>query len=81
MLNQKPNVVFVFSDQHRAEAVGYEGNPDVLTPNLDRLAAESLVFKTAFKQAGYDTAYIGKWHIDGHLSWGPPHNPRSRKKE
>ena len=42
-----PNVVYVFSDQHRAQAVGYMGNADVLTPNLDRLREESVHFSTA----------------------------------
>ncbi|MFI2857973.1 sulfatase [Paenibacillus sp. JSM ZJ436] len=106
-MKEQPNVVYVFSDQHRAEATGYNGNPDVKTPNLDALARESVSLDTAvanvpccspyratfltgryplthgvfvndvhlnheavscadaFKCAGYDTAYIGKWHVDG----------------
>lgn len=104
----KPNIIFVFADQWRAQATGYAGNPDVKTPNLDQLAKESLNFSRAisgcpvcspyraslltgqypltngvfvndvclnqnttslaqaFTAAGYDTAYIGKWHLDGH---------------
>ncbi len=103
----KPNLVFVFADQWRAEAVGYAGNRDVRTPNLDRLAGRSVNFVNAvsccpvcspyraslltgqyplthgvflndvplrneavsiaevYRQAGYKTAYIGKWHLDG----------------
>ena len=103
-----PNVVFVFGDQWRAQATGYGGDPNVRTPNLDALAAESVNFThavagcpvcspyrasmltgqrplthgvfvndvylqpqatsvaEAFSAAGYDTAYIGKWHVDGH---------------
>jgi arylsulfatase A-like enzyme len=95
-------------DQWRASATGYAGDPNVRTPNLDRLAKEGLNFRNAvsvnpvctphraalmtgryptttgmflndaslpmnelcmgdiFKSAGYDTAYIGKWHLDGH---------------
>lgn len=106
-MNKRPNVVYVFGDQHRAEATGYAGNPDVHTPNLDRLKEESVIFSTAvstipvcsphrasfltgcyplthgvfvndvhlnheavsiadaYQQAGYDTAYIGKWHVNG----------------
>ncbi len=102
------NVVFVFADQWRAQATGYAGNAQVATPNLDRLAQESVNFThavsgwpvcspwrgslltgqyplthgifvndvpladsgirlgEAFSRAGYDTAWIGKWHIDGH---------------
>ena len=105
---KKPNIVFVFGDQWRAQATGYAGNPTVKTPHLDRFATESInltqavsgypvcsparaslltgqfplthgVFVNdvhldnsavsiaqAFKQGGYQTSYIGKWHVDGH---------------
>ena len=43
--NKKPNVIFILADQWRADAVGYAGNPDVITPNLDKLAKESFVFE------------------------------------
>jgi len=35
----KPNLVFILADQWRAEATGYAGNLDVITPNLDKLAS------------------------------------------
>lgn len=105
---QRPNVVFLLTDQWRAKATGFENDPNVRTPNLDRLARESIRFSQAisvcpvctpyraalmtgryptttgmflndlylpdeevclaevFQQAGYQTAYIGKWHLDGH---------------
>jgi arylsulfatase A-like enzyme len=44
---RKPNVVYVFTDQWRASATGYAGDPNVKTPHLDRLAAESFNFKNA----------------------------------
>jgi arylsulfatase A-like enzyme len=43
----RPNVIYVFADQWRASAAGYSGNPDVKTPHLDALAAESVNFKNA----------------------------------
>lgn len=46
-VGKRPNVVFVLTDQWRASAVGCAGNPDIQTPNLDRLAAESFNFKNA----------------------------------
>jgi arylsulfatase A-like enzyme len=106
-VERKPNLVFVFADQWRAEATDYAGNKDVVTPNLDKLAGESVNFTTAvsgcpvccpyraslttgqyllthgvflndvplssdavtigkvYRQMGYATAYIGKWHLDG----------------
>ena len=39
------NVLFLFPDQMRAQAMGCMGNPDVKTPNLDRLAREGLLFR------------------------------------
>ena len=39
-----PNVVLVMSDQHRADMMGCAGDAGVLTPNLDRLAAEGVRF-------------------------------------
>jgi len=104
---RRPNVLFVFADQWRAQALGYAANPDVRTPNLDRLARRAVNFANAvsgcpvccpyraslltgqyplthgvflndvplrndalsiarlYAQAGYDTAYIGKWHLNG----------------
>lgn len=106
-LTKSPNIVFVFADQWRAQSTGFSGNTDVITPNIDRLADESVVFTNAicnmpvsspyraslltgqyplthgifmndvslnpdantmgkiFKASGYNTAYIGKWHLDG----------------
>ena len=44
---QRPNVLWIFGDQHRGQATGYMGDPNVATPNLDRLAAEGLTFTHA----------------------------------
>jgi arylsulfatase A-like enzyme len=115
---EKPNIVFVWADQWRAAATGYAGDPNVKTPNLDRLAACGVNFTHAvsgcpvctpfrasfmtgqrptthglflndahlsddavtlgkvLKAAGYDTGYIGKWHLNGRgrLSYIPPEN-------
>lgn len=102
-----PNVVLVLADEWRAQSVGFNGNKDVLTPNLDRLASHAVNYTNmisscpvccpyraslltgqyplttgvfvndvplnpkastiskVFKAAGYQTAYIGKWHLDG----------------
>jgi arylsulfatase A-like enzyme len=38
------NILFVFSDQHRWCDLGCYGNPDVISPNLDRLAETGLQF-------------------------------------
>jgi arylsulfatase A-like enzyme len=41
------NVIWVVTDQLRAQALGYAGDPNVATPNLDRLAAEGVNFTRA----------------------------------
>jgi arylsulfatase A-like enzyme len=115
-----PNVIFVLADQWRSEAIGYAGNNDVITPNLDRLSKESLVFENAvtvmavcapwrasfltgqypltngvfyndrplpneamtiaeiYKAQGYQTGYIGKWHLNGHGKGEPAFSARDK---
>jgi predicted AlkP superfamily pyrophosphatase or phosphodiesterase len=54
---KKPHVVYVFADQWRAAATGYAGDPNVKTPNLDRLAKESVNFTTAVSVCPVCTPY------------------------
>jgi arylsulfatase A-like enzyme len=42
-----PNILFILADQWRYEACGFAGNPDVKTPNLDRLQREGIQFVNA----------------------------------
>lgn len=103
-----PNLLFVFSDQWRAQAFGYAGDPNARTPRTDAFARESANFcnavsgcpvcspyrasllsgryplshgmvvndqslhrvpggsvADALNAAGYDTGWIGKWHVHG----------------
>ena len=104
---ETPNVLFILTDDQRADAVGYHPQPllGIKTPNIDRLASEGARFENMFvgtslcspsrasylsgtyththgvydnftdypaelesfpallQNAGYDTAYIGKWHM------------------
>jgi len=39
-----PNILLIFPDQMRRHAMGCSGNKQVKTPNLDRLASESVYF-------------------------------------
>lgn len=39
---RRPNILFIYADQHRADVMGAAGNPLISTPNLDRLASEGL---------------------------------------
>ncbi|MDD7985066.1 sulfatase-like hydrolase/transferase [Lentisphaera marina] len=47
----KPNVVFILSDDHGWMDYSFMGHPHVKTPHIDRLAGEGLVY-----DRGYDTA-------------------------
>lgn len=44
----KPNVLFIITDQQRADHTGFAGNDVVRTPNLDALAARGTVFDNAW---------------------------------
>lgn len=103
---KRPNIIWIFGDQHRAQALGYAGDPNLHTPNIDRLKTEGVACRGAvagfplccpargslltglyphkcvdrhqgalpegqptianvFNEAGYHTAYFGKWHLGG----------------
>ncbi len=48
MSKKRPNILFLFDDQHHAGCMGYAGHPLVKTPNLDALAAKGAVFNNMF---------------------------------
>ena len=45
---RRPNLLFLFSDQHAKRVAGCYGDPSGVTPNLDRLAGEGIVFDNAY---------------------------------
>ncbi|MCK0156456.1 sulfatase [Cellulophaga sp. F20128] len=45
---QKPNIIFVLTDDQRWDALGFSGNSIIKTPNMDQLAGEGVYFKNAF---------------------------------
>jgi arylsulfatase A-like enzyme len=105
-VNEKPNVIWIFGDQHRAQALGCAGDPNARTPNIDNFSELGVTLTNAvsgfplccpfrgslltgryphhvvpgheyalpdgqktiahsFNDAGYRTAYFGKWHVGG----------------
>ena len=44
---RKPNVIFVFADQLRSQALGCYGDKQAVTPNIDRLASQGARFTNA----------------------------------
>lgn len=118
------NLIWIFGDQHRSQALGLHGDPNLHTPNIDNLARGGVDFPNAvmgsplccpcrgslltsryphecvpghqmplpagmptlanaFKENGYETAWFGKWHLDGfHESTGRAafhHVPQERR--
>lgn len=47
---RRPNILLIVTDQQRWDALGANGNGDILTPNLDRLAAAGVNFDHCFVQ-------------------------------
>src|SRR5438093_10301910 len=46
--SNRPNILFVMTDDQRHDAMGVAGNPILRTPNMDRIAAEGVRFTQAF---------------------------------
>ena len=65
----RPNVIWIFGDQHRAQALGLAGDPNVHTPNIDRLAGEGVYFPNAVGGCPLCSPYRGSL-----LSGRYPHN-------
>ncbi len=52
----RPNVLFLFTDDQRTDTIGALGNPLIRTPNLDRLARRGVAFTRAYMQGGMNGA-------------------------
>ncbi len=68
------NLVLITIDTLRAD-VGFLGYPRPITPNLDKLAARSIVFERAYSLASYTgksigPMLIGKYASETHRNWG-----------
>lgn len=45
---KRPNILFLMSDEHRADVAGFAGNGVIRTPFLDQLATRGVVFDNAY---------------------------------
>ncbi len=48
---EKPNIVFILSDDHSYPYLGCYGNSDLTTPNIDKLAGEGILYHRAYTTA------------------------------
>ncbi|EMI45534.1 sulfatase [Rhodopirellula sp. SWK7] len=46
--DERPNIIFFLSDDHRSDVLGCAGHPIIKTPNIDQLAARGARFENAF---------------------------------
>ncbi len=63
---KRPNLVFVFPDQMRGQALAFLNEDPVITPNLDAFAKDSLVLPQAVSNYPVCSPYramlmTGKW--------------------
>lgn len=63
---ERPNIVFLLSDDQSTYSLGCYGNADVVTPNIDGLAADGIVFDrhydtTAICMASRASIFTGKF--------------------
>ena len=48
---QKPNILWICTDQQRYDTIGALGNDHICTPNIDRMVAEGVAFIRAYSQS------------------------------
>jgi arylsulfatase A-like enzyme len=46
--NRRPSILLILPDQMRGQSLGCMGDPDVRTPNLDKLASQGVLFRNTF---------------------------------
>ncbi|MDB5384989.1 MAG: Arylsulfatase, partial [Planctomycetaceae bacterium] len=49
---EKPNILFLFADDMRADTIAAHGNPHIKTPNLDQLVASGFSFRSNYVCGG-----------------------------
>ena len=54
-----PNIIWIFGDQHRGQALGHAGDPNANTPNLDRMSAQGVPFRHAISGCPWCTPFRG----------------------
>jgi arylsulfatase len=50
-MNRKPNIVLIMTDQQRGDCLSIRGHKHLMTPVLDNLAAEGILFTRAYSES------------------------------
>jgi len=77
---RRPNILLVVSDDQRWDTIGALGNPEIETPNLDRLVQRGFHFSNAYCMGSMTPAVClpsRTMLITGQSLWRIPANPRS----
>src|SRR3712207_5697532 len=45
---ERPNIVYIMTDDHTAQMLSAYGNSPIKTPNLDRMARDGVLFRHSF---------------------------------
>ena len=53
---QRPNILFLFADDQRADTVSAHGNPHIQTPHLDQLSREGFSFRKNYCAGSFSGA-------------------------
>lgn len=83
-MSERPNILWICTDQQRNDTIGALGNAYVSTPNIDRLAAEGVAFSRAYCQSPICTPsrasflsgmYASAVHVNGNGNESFPDQP------
>jgi len=77
----RPNVLFLFTDDQRNDTINALGNESIKTPNIDSLVRSGVTFKNAYIMGGSSPAvcspsraslFSGRtlWHLENQGMWG-----------
>jgi arylsulfatase A-like enzyme len=78
---RRPNILFIFTDDQRWDTIRALGNPEIYTPNLDRLVAEGFHFNNAYcmgSMVGAVCLPSRTMLATGRSLWHIPANPRAK---
>ena len=77
----KPNILFLFTDDQRWDTVSALGNPEIKTPNTDRLVEQGFTFDNTYcmgSMVGAVCLPSRTMLATGRSLWRIPENPRAK---